>query len=125
MATPLDHNESDLNWVKLNTREMDMPDKRPDTVDQVVDELIAELPLEPKVSVANLGKDELRVLEETLGKYLRFRLDQLDTVVNEALRDDCIARSDDKTLDDVDTATVILKELWERLRRSHRMRVVK
>ena len=40
-------------------------------------------------------------------------------------RDDCIANSSDETLDDVDAATVILKALWDRLRQTHRIRVVK
>ena len=52
------------------------------TVDQVVDEIIAELTLAEKVGTADLGEDELRVLELTLGKYIRYRLDQLDVGVN-------------------------------------------
>lgn len=104
---------------------MDKHNKRHDTVDKVVNELIAKLPLEPRVSIANLDEAEFRTLELTREKYLRYKLDQLNVGVNEALRDDCIAKSSDETLDDVDAATVILKALWDRLRQPHRMRVVK
>ena len=41
------------------------------TVDQVVDEIIAELTLAEMVGTADLCEDELRVLELTLGKYIR------------------------------------------------------
>jgi len=49
--------------------------KHTNTVDEVVDGLIAELPLEPRVSIANLDEAEFRTLELTLGKYLRYKLD--------------------------------------------------
>ncbi len=114
MASPLDSNESNRNRVKHNTRTMDNHTKRHDTVDKVVNELIAELPLEPRVSIADLEEGEFRTFELALGKYLRYKLDQQDIGVNEALRDDCIARSGEPTLDDADAATVILKKLWKR-----------
>ena len=38
------------------------------TVDQVVDEIIADLTLAEKVGTADLDEDELRVLELALGK---------------------------------------------------------
>ena len=104
---------------------MENLNKNTNTVDEVVDGLIAELPLELRVSIANLDEAEFRTLELTREKYQRYKLDQLNVGVNEALRDDCIAKSSDETLDDVDAATVILKALWDRLRQTHRIRVVK
>jgi hypothetical protein len=96
-----------------------------DTVDAVVEDLIAEFPLEANVDTANLEEDELRVLELTLGKYLRYKLDNLPVAVKEKLKEDCLAKSGDKNLDEVDAAAVILRELWKRLRDTHRIRVVK
>jgi len=104
---------------------MDQHNKQLITVDEVVDELIAEFLLEPLVSIANLEKDEFRVLELTLGKYLRYKLDQLDVGVNEALRDECISSSGKSTLNDADAAAVVLKEVWDRLKETHRLRIVK
>ena len=46
----------------------------PNTVDAVVDEIIAELTLAERVGTADLDEDEVRVLELTLGKYIRHRL---------------------------------------------------
>ena len=98
--------------------------QKQNTVDMVVREIILDLTLEEKVATANLDEDEFRVLELTLGKYIRYRLDQLDTNVNKALMEDCIEKSGEP-LDKADAASVILKELWTRLRETHRLRVVK
>ena len=94
------------------------------TVDAVVEDIISDLTLEERVAAANLDEDELRVLELTLGKYIRFRLDQLDSDVNEELMHNCLENSEE-SLDEADAASVILKELWKRLRETHRLRVVK
>lgn len=89
---------------------MDRSNKdRPNTIDAAVDEIIAELPLDACVSTANLKEDELRVLELTLGKFIQHKLDQLGVGVNEALREDCIARPGEESMDDADSATVILR----------------
>ncbi len=97
---------------------------KPNTVDIVVEEIIAELTLAERVGTADLDENEFRVVELTLGKLIRYKLDQLDVGVNEALRDDCISRSGRSTLDDADAAAVILKEVWDRLKETHRLRVV-
>ena len=94
------------------------------TVDQVVDEIIAELTLAERVSAADLDEDEFHVLELMLGKYIRHRLDKMDVAVNQKLMEDCLEKSGE-SLNEVDAATVILKELWNRLRETHRLRVVK
>ena len=94
------------------------------TVDQVVDEIIAELTLAEKVGTADLNEDELRVLELALGKYIRHKLDQVDFGVNTELMKDCLKKTGE-SLNEVDAAAVILKELWKRLRETHRLRAVK
>ena len=43
-----------------------------DTVEAVVDDIIAAMPLDDRVRVANLEEDGLIVLQLGLGKYLRF-----------------------------------------------------
>ena len=96
----------------------------PNTVDQVVDELIEDLTLAERVGTADLDENEFRVLELTMGKLIRYRLERKDVDVNKELMKDCIAKSG-KSLDKVDAATVILKEIWNRLRQTHRLRVVK
>jgi hypothetical protein len=95
------------------------------TVDAVVNEIIADLTLEERVGTADLDENEFRVVELTLGKLIRYKLDQLDIGVNEALRNDCISRSGRSTLNDADAAAIVLKEIWERLKETNRLRVVK
>jgi hypothetical protein len=93
-------------------------------VDQVVDEIIAALPLAARVNAAYLGKDEFRMVERILVEYIRFRLDQLDTGVNKELMEDCIEKCG-KSLNEIDAATVIIRELRNQLWETHRLRVVK
>ena len=94
------------------------------TVNQIVDEIIAEMTLAERVGTADLDENEFRVLELTMGKIIRYKLDNADFDVNKELMDDCIAKAKEP-LNEVDAATVILKELWNRLRETHRLRAVK
>ena len=104
---------------------MNQPDNNClNTVDQVVDDIIADLTLAERVGTADLGENEIRVLELTLGKYIRYRLDQKDVSVDKKLMKDCISKSG-KSMNEVDAATVIFKEIWNKLRETHRLRIIK
>lgn len=94
------------------------------TVDAVVKEIISELTLEERVGTADLDADEFRILELTLGKLIQYKLDNMPVTVNQKLKKDCLAKSGE-SLNDVDAATIIIKELWNRLRETHRLRAVK
>lgn len=63
------------------------------------------------------------MVELTLGKFISYKLDQMDYGVNTELMKDCLTKAREP-LNEVDAATVILKELWKRLRETHRLRVV-
>ena len=91
------------------------------TVDQVVDEIIAEMSLDDRVRTANLDEDGLLILQLGLGKYLRYLIDNQSEDVNEKLMKDCIKQSGNETLDEAEAASYILKELWNRLRETHRL----
>jgi hypothetical protein len=105
---------------------MDNSDKHnPNTVDQIVNEIIFELPLDDKVRAANLDEDGLVVLQLELGKYLWHLIENQTEIVNENLMADCIKQSGNETLDEVEAANYILKEIWRRLRETHRLRIVK
>ncbi len=94
------------------------------TVDAVVNEIIAELTLAERVGTADLDEDEFRVVELTLGKFIRYKLEHLDFGVNTELMKDCLAKAGEP-LNEVDAATVILRKLWKRLRETHRLSAVK
>ena len=97
----------------------------PNTVGQIVNEIIAELPLDDKVRAANLDEDGLLLLQLGLGKYLRHLIDNQTEIVNEELMADCIKQSRNETLDEAEAASYILKEIWNRLKETHRLRAVK
>jgi hypothetical protein len=105
---------------------MDNSDRHnPNTVDQIVNEIISELPLDDRVRTANLDEDGIIVLQLALGKYLRYLIDNQSEDVNKKLLKDCIKQSGNETLDEAEVATYILKELWNRLQETHRLRAVK
>ena len=95
------------------------------TVDKVIDEIIAEMPLDDRVRTANLDEDGLLILQLGLGKYLRYLIDNQSEDVNEKLIKDCIEQSGNETLDEAEAASHVLKELWNRLKETHRLRAVK
>ena len=97
----------------------------PNTVDTVVNEIIAEMHLDDRVKTANLDEDGILVLQLALGKYLRYLIDNQSEDVNKKLLKDCLKQSGNETLDEAEAASYILKELWNRLRKTHKLRVVK
>jgi hypothetical protein len=96
----------------------------PEAVDAVVEAIIADLPLEARVRIADLDEDEFRVLELTLAKYIWHKLRQCDVQANKELMEACISKSGEP-LDESSAAAAILKEVWNRLHNTHRLRVVK
>jgi len=105
---------------------MNSSDKNnPNTVDYIVNDIIEELPLDDRVRAANLDEDGLILLQLALGTYLRHLIDSQSEIVNEKLRADCIKHSGFDNLDDAEVANYILREIWNRLRKTHRLRVVK
>ena len=86
------------------------------TVDEVIDDIIAEMPLDDRVRIANLDENGIAVVQLALGKYLRYLIDNQSEDVNEKLLRDCIKQSGNKKLDEDEAALYILKELWNRLR---------
>ena len=95
------------------------------TINAVIDDIIAEMPLDDRVRTANLDEDGVLVLQLALGKYLRSLLDNQSESVNKKLLEDCIKQSGKETLDEAEAPLYILKELWNRLQETHRLRVVK
>jgi hypothetical protein len=95
------------------------------TIAAVVDDIIAEMPLDDRVRTANLDEDGVLVLQIALGKYLRYLLENQSEGVNKKLLKDCIKHSGNETLDKAEAPLYILKELWNRLQETHRLRVVK
>ena len=102
-----------------------IPKHNLNTVDAVVDDIISEMPLDDRVRTANLDEDGLTVLQLALGKYLRHLLKNQSEDVNDELFRDCIQQSGHLSLSRTEAASYVLRVLWERLRDTHRLRIVK
>ncbi|MDO9567245.1 MAG: hypothetical protein Q7J15_10945 [Candidatus Desulfaltia sp.] len=77
---------------------------RLDAIDQIIDEIIAELPLKERTDFANMNKEDAEILQRTFDLYIRRKIGS-------------------KTEDD--EYSDIMNKLWERLSETHRLRIVK
>ena len=93
------------------------------TVDDAVELLITEMPLKDRATMANFTKNELAPLNLTLGIYIRNQLFQKGA--NLELLASCSHVSENEHLGESDAAFVIIEKLWEELRKTHRLRIVK
>jgi len=75
-----------------------------DVIDQIIDEIISELPLKERTDIAYMNKEDAEILQQTFDLYVRHKIDS-------------------KTEDD--EYSDIMNKLWERLRETHRLRIVK
>ena len=108
--------------VKAMANKIQQPEP-PKTVDEAVDRLIADLPFRSKTNLSNLSKSDLSDLKLTLGQHIKnkFRLD----TGNKDLLEGCRDLTKDKYLHHSQAPFVIIKALWEKLKKTHKLRVVK
>ena len=76
----------------------------PDNVYQIVDEILSEMPLEERVSLANMEKKDVEALQGVFDLYIRSKMDS-DSGDKEYAR--------------------IMNEIWMKLQEIHRLRIVK
>ena len=82
---------------------MNEPKRIPALLFGIVMDVINDMPLDVRVSVADLEEDEIRVLELTLGRYLQLRLQQLNEDKFKQLTDDCLSMTDGQ-IEEIDEA---------------------
>ena len=75
----------------------------PEEITEIINDLLDDLPLQEQVLIANMSEFDVSVLQAGLGRYIQ----KLAGV------------ADDDNPED------ILTGLWERLRKTHKLRVVK
>ena len=99
------------------------PPLLPKTIHEAVDRLMSELPLKDKVVIANMTYAELVDLNSNLGAYIRnaFRL----WSGNFELLESCKFAVKDKAIDVDGASFAIIDNLWERLRKTHKLKVIK
>jgi hypothetical protein len=99
-----------------------LPRNLPGTVTEAVDQLIFNMSLKDKATVANMTEREVLLLDSTLGRYISERLDRW--VTNSAFMASYIHLTG-KAFVRTEAPAVILRELWQKLKVTHRLRVVK
>ncbi len=93
-----------------------------ETVEDVIERLVEELPLRDKARIANMKERDLRSLDNTLGSYIR---NKYMWNGNEPLIMDCMYISGRNDIDENEVSGLIIHALWDRLRKTHRLRIVK
>ena len=107
-----------------DVRKTDKPKStvQPKTVDEAVNILTRKLSLKDKSAIAKMSEDDLTNLQFSFGLYIRNRLLYPR---NDRLLESCRQIAMDKYLHWDQASGVIIKELWERLKRTHKLKVVK
>ena len=95
----------------------------PKTVDEAIDQIISDMTLEERVRMANFDKEELRVINYSLSVFIRNQLFMKD--INKELFGSCRSVSGNKNLNEHTAALIIIERLWEKLRKTYRLRVIK
>ena len=81
-------------------------------------DIIMGLPLDALLSIADLEEGETRVLELTLGGYIRYRLDRLNEAGYQELTEACLSASGKEYLDDIEKVSVIAKDIWKKVQKA-------
>ena len=111
------------NLKDLAQSQAEPPPKAPRTVDEAVDQLLSNMPLRDKITVANMSPDELPNLHLTVGGYILNNFGLLSG--NWELIKSCRTMSGSQLQHEEDAVSIILEALWDRLQQTHKLRVVK
>ncbi len=95
----------------------------PQTIDEAVERLINIMGLKDKVTVANMTEIEMESLYPRFGRYVIAKFGLLKG--NDSLFRSCSYESKIKNPDDRDAAEIIIKELWKKVRETHRLKIIK
>jgi hypothetical protein len=95
----------------------------PKTVEEAVDRLISELDSKDKLKIANMKFDDSVYFDANIHQYFKNTFDVWHG--SKDLLADCRTVSGKPIRDENEAEFVIIKTLWERLRESHALRIVK
>ena len=77
--------------------------------DEIVDQVIDDLSLEDRVTMANLEDDQIEFINQVMTEYIESKLIEWPVEQGEM---------------DIAEPSTIINEIWNRLRESHKLRVV-
>ena len=94
----------------------------PQTVDEAAEDIIAGMDLRDRTILASLSEEDIMPLQLTLGLYIDQQLQVWS--INESLKESCLQVCREEGLDESNLSMVIIKRVWERLKGTHRLRIV-
>ena len=94
----------------------------PKTVDEAVQRLISDMSLKDRTIVANMAEIELSLLHANLGEYIRNEFG-LWSGNQDLMASCCFFAKKEKVQEDA-ASSIIIGELWKRLRGTHKLRIV-
>jgi hypothetical protein len=94
----------------------------PKTVDEAVKRLISDMSLKDRIIVANMAEIELSLLHANLGEYIRNEFGLWSG--NQDLMTSCCFFAKKENVQQDEAASIIIGELWKRLRKTHKLRIV-
>jgi hypothetical protein len=123
MAFKMHRNDGSNPVDKTQIDERKRPNNPPRTVNDAIERLSSELALKDKVTIANMAETEISTLHSNLGEYIRNEFDLWHN--NKDLLTSCcfFVKRDDVHTDEA--SSIIIRELWKRLRETHKLRVLK
>jgi hypothetical protein len=95
----------------------------PKSVHDAVELLVQIIPLQNRIKIANLEKEDLESLYLALGAFVRNQI--FNKGVHTELFDSCRSVSENEQLNEFKASFIIIEKLWEALRKTHKLRVIK
>ena len=120
-----------LDMMKISEQDLESyqndhpPDRnlQPQTVQEAITRLKFALPLKDKTTIANMGETELTTLNSFLGRHIMEEFGLWSG--NENLVKSCMEIADYPLQNENDALNIIIKELWQELKETHRIRIIK
>ena len=94
----------------------------PKTVDQAVKRLISDMSLKDRTIVANMAEVELSLLHANIGGYIRNEFGLWSG--NQDLMTSCCFFAKKEKVHEDEASSIIIRELWARLRETHKLRII-
>lgn len=98
-------------------------EKQPQTVQEAIQKIIGELPLKEKATIANMAEDELNHLNAHFERYIMDKFGLWSG--NQKLFESCLELADYPLRNEEDAVSVLVKALWQFLKETHKLRIIK
>jgi hypothetical protein len=107
---------------KAELDEIKRSEPPPKTVDGAVKRLISDMSLKDRAIIANMAEVELSLLHSNLGEYIRNEFGLWSG--NQDLMISCCFFAKKEKVHQDEASSIIIKELWKRLKETHKLRIV-